>query len=156
MQSNSFSHGDNSMNQVVIDRIRAFWKQYSHEANFLAMAKLIKGTLQLCDFRLFPELIDEVEKMTVELEDLTAIMEFKEFFTCTKTIQYARRQISNKRGISYAAGLSRQLSNEQLDELRSASAESDRSRLEGAGSGDEGFTDIIGDLRDDPDDSDEA
>jgi hypothetical protein len=110
--------------------------------------------LQLCDFRLFPELIDEVEKMTVELESLTAIMEFKEFFTCTKTIQYARRQISNKRGISYAAGLSRQLSEEQLSELRGSGAESDRGRSQGIVSGDEGFADIVGDLRDDPDDGD--
>ena len=120
------------MNQPIIDRYRSFWVTYSAEADFVSMAKCIKGILTFCDLKSMPELVEEAERMCAELERYQPLMDLDEFTTCTKVIIYARRRIELTRGTRYAARLSAALTDAELAELRSAGAK-------GAGRGPEEF-----------------
>ena len=121
---------------------------YSTETDFAAMAKLIRGAFHLCDFRLNKEILGEIDKMTSELERFVPLMD-KEFIYCSKTILYARRQIEARRGIKYAAGLSRELTNQEREQLRSASFASNPSL---GANGRQSNNDFSDELRDDDDD----
>ena len=74
------------MNQPILDRYRSFWKTYSTEADFVSMAKCIKGILTFCDLKSMPELVEEAERMCGELERYQSLMDLDEFTTCTKVI----------------------------------------------------------------------
>lgn len=142
------------MSDVVIGQIRAFWHSYSGLAlDFYQMGQLVRGTFRLIDFKLYPAFLDEVEAMTNELERYLPLMNLKEFLYNTGAIRYARKQIQLRRGIVYAIGLSRQLSDEERAIIRGSSDSRD---LGLDANSDLNGNDFTAELLDDGDDSDES
>ena len=98
------------MNQAAIAKLRLLWGEYSIVTDFAAMGKLVRSSFTLIEFSKAPNVLDELERMTNELQRYIPLMGLEEFLYCTRAIQYARRQIQNRRGKRYALGLSRELS----------------------------------------------
>jgi hypothetical protein len=140
--------------EVVLTQVREFWASFSGPSlDFFSMGKLIRGTFRIIDFKKHPQFLEEVEAMTNELERYLNLMNLKEFLYNTQAIRYARAQIQLRRGITYATGLSRQLSDQERELIRGTCPEGDRQLVEQP---DLNGNDFAADLCDDDDDSDES
>jgi hypothetical protein len=143
------------MNEAVINQIRSFWRSYSESTlDFSSMGQLVRGAFKIINFKAAPEMLDELEKMTLELEKYLPLMDLKEFLYCTSVVRYARTQIQLRRGISYATGLKGEFSAADRDELLRGTRPAGDSDLDADASLD--GNDFAAGLCDDDDDSDES
>lgn len=140
------------MSDQIIERYQAFWQQYASETDFLAMSKVLRGLLTYCKSQ-YGDISDQIELITdyaTELERYLPLMNLDEFVSASKSVTYAKRTIKNSGTIDYGAGLSRDVSAEDL--LRESSVEGSGSLDAGNGDTDNGSGNLIDDLRLESDD----
>ena len=137
---------------VILEQYKGYWATYRHTHEFTKMAQVISDMVRY--FGQDTAQIDTIEEMVDLLQSWFPLMDLDQFRPCAKTIRNARKRIAATRGTQYARGLSRQLTDSELAELRGAGLESSGSGTQGNGLGDEGVREFTRDLRTDDDDSD--
>jgi len=141
-------------NDPIIEQFNGFWSAASNEVDFQEQSKVLRGLVtyiktQYNDVSNHAELITG---MSDELERYLPLMSVDEFISATKAISYVRRSIRTSSLPDYGAGLSREISDEERDQLRVANDASDRDRAESIGPEDSEPGDFIDDLRAESDD----